>query len=191
MLLGFIVVAPEGRTQSTMSFVAAADSYGDQVYKFDGYVAPDGTVKNGGLGCSGYAVAVLYRMQNGTNWKAVYKADWDKSKKPHQWYGDKIAGHFCLGPATVVKWLDVSNPTKVKSLITSNALKSNGLYFFNVRASTNGHVGFVRVKADGKLIQSHYSGIGNYNGLATENFDNWRKLSIYKNEDVSLYKVSE
>ena len=52
--------------------------------RFRSTMLTKGKVQNKGLGCSGYATAVLYRMLNGKKWKEKYKEDWDDGHRPHQ-----------------------------------------------------------------------------------------------------------
>lgn len=173
---------------SGMPFPEAAEPYVNAVYCFDGYVDPQGAIRNEGLGCSGYAVAVLYRMRDGERWLKVYQADWAKKLRPHQWHGFKIAAHFGQEQHTSLSRAELASTSQIKSRLERGTLKP-GLYFFNVRKDSAGHVGFVRVRKDGTLVQSHYSGMRQYNGLATGAFGDWYAKSQYHGKPVDLYFI--
>ncbi len=149
---------------SRMTLKEAMTPFHGYAYNFNGHVDSSGEVVQGGLGCSGFVSAVLHRMQHGKDWLKSF------NPKVHQLYGDQIAKTFSLPPAGQLDSKTLSNPSALRAKIASGEMKADGLYMFNVRNGQAGHVGFVRVKADGTLEQAQYSGLQAYNGLATGNF---------------------
>ena len=47
------------------------------------------------------------------------------------------------------------------------------------------------IKPDGTLIQSHYSGMSKYDGLASGDFRQWLGKSQYKAQNVMLYLLPD
>lgn len=166
---------------SAMSFADAASGFTAEKYDLNGHVGRDGAVKRGGLGCSGYVSVVLQRMQNGKDWLKQYDLHL------HEKHGEDIAKEVGLTLTYTLPSAKVGDAAEVKKLIKAGTLAAEALYMFNV---DNGHVGFVRVKADGALVQSHYSGMKAYNGLATGDFAAWHKASMYKSKPVQFYLLS-
>src|SRR4051794_2097522 len=84
--------APPGARLATarMTFEEARRPYARSAYVYSGHVARDGTVRNGGLGCSAFTSVVLHRMRDGDGWLARYDL------RVHQWYGHRAAEHFGL-----------------------------------------------------------------------------------------------
>jgi hypothetical protein len=187
VLLGcfFSPAIAERPFKPALSFPKAADPFTKAKYNKDGYVDKSGRIRNGGLGCSAYTSVVLHRMRHGKGWQKPY------SLKVHQWYGDRIAKHFGLKQAGRFSAKTLLNGASTKQLVATGKLKANILYVFNVRKGKQGHVGFVRVKADGKMIQSHYSGLPRYQGLATGDFRIWLRASQYRIANVELFAVPE
>src|SRR5262249_47005817 len=130
-------------------------------------------------------------MENGDSWKQVYQADIKTNQWPHRWYGDAIAAHFHLGPAVEASADDLLDSAKTRKLLDEKKLNPEGLYFFNIRRGIEGHVGFIRVRADGELEQWQYSGLNTYRGLATGDFRKWKSASKYDKQPVELYLVPE
>jgi len=174
-----------------MSFEQASKPFSGYRYSRYGYVSSTGQVTKGRLGCSGYATAVLYRMQNGNEWLKAYQADAKAGRWPYQWYGDRIAAFFKLAAAIEVSAADIDDPAHIRAMVDDKTLVAGGLYFFNVRNGKEGHVGFVRVGQDGELQQRQYSGLESYRGLATGDFRHWKDSTIYKDSPVQLYLVPE
>ena len=177
----------EARTSALdikMTLQEAAEPYLKEKYAAEGYVGGDGTVKGGGLGCSAYATAVLYRMRYGKEWLDTYKTDWKARRRPHEWYGDQIAMYMGLGPAVVLPASAFNDAASVKKSKTKS-----GLYLFMARKDAEGHVGFVRIRDDGQAIQSHFSGLKAYQGLASGDFGVWHRESQYRGLPVSLYFI--
>ncbi|MEM7474857.1 MAG: hypothetical protein AAF483_07685 [Planctomycetota bacterium] len=166
-----------------MSFSDAAKPYTDSRYAFEGYVDKSGQIQGGGLGCSAYVSVVLHRMRNGPAWLKSYDL------RVHQQYGDEIAKHFGLRPAAKVSAADLCKKQTVLRLVESGRLKKNGLYLFDTRNGKAGHVGFLRIKSDGSVIQSHYSGMKQYNGLASGEFSNWLTNSQYRKQQIQLFQI--
>jgi len=181
-------LASEGQTtwqRSKTSFAQAAKPYSSAKYNADGYVGAGGAIRGGGLGCSAYVSVVLHRMRYGMVWRKHY------SLKVHQRYGDVIARNFGLKSAGRFRASSLLSVKATRKLMASGKLKPNGLYLFNVRRGKQGHVGFLRVKQDGRLIQSHYSGMKQYNGLATGDFRRWLRASRYRTEPIQLFRIRE
>jgi hypothetical protein len=168
-----------------MSFENAARPYLNVEYRRDGFVDRQGRVQGGGLGCSAYVSVVLHRIQFGAEWLSNYNL------KVHQGYGDAIAGYFRLSHAATVPASSLIDSDGVQSLLAELTIRPGMLYLFNVRRGEQGHVGFVRVKSNGTLIQSHFSGLKSIGGLATGNFASWLTASQYVASDVELYEVPE
>lgn len=190
LALGFAGAA----TAADLTFDDAVRPYENLAYDANGHVRKSGTLYvPGKLGCSGFASAVLQRMYYGTNWlnHPKYKHEL------YQWRGDRIAAHFGidLSAHLAPKQLQAAG---VLELLQAGVLKTNGLYLFNVTAPTReldgawttlGHVGFVRVKADGTLEQRHFSGMSNIDGLARGSFVAWHSASAYREAATSLYSL--
>jgi hypothetical protein len=174
-----------------MSFDEALQPFVGYRYDENGYVDVSGKVRNRALGCSGFATAVLYRLQNGENWLDIYKDDAKAGKWPYRWYGDAIAAHFQLGAAIQISPAQVADQSETRRLVDEKVLKSGGLYFFNVRNGRAGHVGFVRLNSDGKFEQWNYSGLKAYRGLGRGDFRKWKSASQYRDRPVELYLIPE
>jgi hypothetical protein len=170
-------------TQPRMSYDDASRPYEGFKYNLNGYVAPTGKIVGDGLGCSAFTSVVLHRMRDGEDWLKNY------DPKVYQWYGEKAAVHFGLEKAGRFASADLLEVAKTKDLIAAGKLRAGALYYFNARKDKNGHVGFVRVEANGGLRQKHYSSISK--GLMTGDFREWLRVSMYRSAEVELYFVPE
>ena len=180
------LIAEDSSFKPKMSFQKAAGPYTNEKYDKNGYVKKDGTIGGNGLGCSGYASVVIQRMKYGDNWKDSY------SLTPHKWYGDKFAKHYDFKLKAKIPANVFNDKNKLKTdYLDNDKLKKNGLYYFNVRKGIHGHVGFFRIKSDGRVIQSQYSGLEGINGLATGSPAKWIGKSRYKASEFELYLVNE
>jgi hypothetical protein len=165
------------------SFEDASKPYEGQKYKVDGYVDKKGDVQGGGLGCSAYASVVLHRMRWDTKWLEHYDL------KVHQHSPEEIAADFSLVAAHTLQAAEISDKALVVKLIADGKLVADGLYLFAARKAGDGHVGFVRISADGTISQWHYSKLDKYDGLATGEFKDWYEKSMYKKSPVALFVV--
>jgi hypothetical protein len=166
-----------------MSFAEASRPYEGLKYSLSGWVGRDGKVRGGGLGCSAYTSVVLHRMRDGAAWLGRYNI------KVHQWYGDRSARYFDLSKAGTFPASDLLEAARTQALLRDGVLRPGTLYYFNARKGKSGHVGFVRLKADGGLEQRQYSSLAK--GLYKGDFRVWLRRSMYRSATVELYVVPE
>ncbi|MCE9530138.1 MAG: hypothetical protein K8T89_03225 [Planctomycetes bacterium] len=186
---GFLLLLADPPAKETflrkpqMSFAAAQEPFQKFTYKYNGYVGPDGKVRNDGLGCSAFTSAVLHRMRDGDEWLKAY------DPTVHQWYGDKAAEHFGLKKVDQFNSTSLLDPKETLAFLKDGKLAAGQLYYFNARTGKNGHVGFVRLDKEGAIEQWHYSSISN--GLYCGDFRKWLQESMYRAAKVELYVVPE
>lgn len=168
--------------KAKMSFEAASKPYEHEAYNKNGHIGRKGDIRFGGLGCSGYASVVVQRMKHGRQWLTHY------DHTLHQPYGDEFARKVGLRLSWTGKAALLSVTQQTRSLISAGKLEP-GWYFFNIRKGVNGHVGFIQIKSDGEVAQSHYSSLKPWNGRATGNFSRWLGKSMYQSSNVKLFAI--
>jgi uncharacterized protein YraI len=129
--------------------------------------------KDIGLACSSFATAVLARVRGQAFHGSL-----------HTKYGDQIAAHHELKAETTVS---------VASIVESRQLNvPDGVYFFDARRETAGHVGFLVVAA--KAVEKQYHFSTTTDGLCDPaGFWSWLKDSKYagKGGTLTLYQLTK
>lgn len=197
-----------------MSFAEAAQPYEAKhlVYNTAGFVDSEGRVVLShkatqkqrdlgvGLGCNSYANVVLHRMRYGKDWLQYWNAEVElpdgtrhRRRTLHTEWGDVIPNALGMQSTGQINATKLLNPETMRDLLTTGKSKA-GFYYFDVRAKDNrgnlrGHVGFIRINKNGSIIQSHFSGLSSYKGLATGSLSNWLRNSNYKKADFELYFI--
>ena len=171
-------------TAQPITFNDAVQRFAQYSYARDGYVNNKIEVANNGLGCSAFASLVLHQFTMGSNWNRSFDS------LIHQKAGKDIAKHFDLTKSASIAASELNTPKSVIKLMEQEKIASNGVYFFDVWAGNkSGHVGFIKFQPDGSISQWHYSGMKQYNGLATGNFLNWLNQSRYRSQTLDLYRI--
>jgi hypothetical protein len=164
-----------------MDFAAAATPYVGHDYAARGHVGPDGSIRGGGLGSAGYVAVVLERMRHGADWLRHHGA------RLHELEGDTVARHFGLQGRRAVAAADLLDGSRTQALVRQGVLHVDQLYLFQAGSGPEGHLGFLRVRAEGRLVQSHYTALAPWRGLAAGDFRAF--LRACGSREVVLHRV--